>query len=192
MGVCISYTHPYPIKSLNHTLSFRKCNSYFGANMQVASTFWPDIKSQKLLEHRFRLIWTKSDARTQFRQAKTGQDQRGPDKEAQDSLLEEYGVFICWGEAWVLTGNGSCSSFELGNDKWLWPLVSEPSMRGSWVACHWKSELLAALLPCSTTMTYDSVSCLCSTASHGLLAFECLLAFRCANLSCKYFSYPLG
>ena len=49
------------------------------------------IKSQKLSEHRFRLRWTKSDARTQFRQAKTGQDHRGPDKEAQDSLLEEDG-----------------------------------------------------------------------------------------------------
>ena len=60
--------------------------------MQVASTLWPDIKSQKLSEHRFRLRWTKSDARTQFRQAKTGQDHRGLDKEAQDSLLDEAGV----------------------------------------------------------------------------------------------------
>ena len=59
--------------------------------MQVTSTLWPDIKSQKLSEHRFRLRWTKSDARTQFRQAKTGQTQHGPDKEAQDSLLEEVG-----------------------------------------------------------------------------------------------------
>ena len=57
--------------------------------MQVTSTLWPDIKSQKLSEHRFRLRWTKSDARTQFRQAKTGQDHSGPDKEAQDSLPEE-------------------------------------------------------------------------------------------------------
>ena len=59
--------------------------------MQVTSTLWPDIKSQKLSERRFRLRWTKSDARTQFRQAKTGQNQRGPDKEAHDSLLEEDG-----------------------------------------------------------------------------------------------------
>ena len=59
--------------------------------MQVASTLWPDIKSQKLLEHRFRLRWIKSNARTQFRQAKTIQDQHGPDKEAQDNLLEEDG-----------------------------------------------------------------------------------------------------
>ena len=59
--------------------------------MQVESTFWPDIKSQKLSEHRSRLRWTKSDARTQFRQAKIGQDQRGPDKEDQYSLLEEDG-----------------------------------------------------------------------------------------------------
>ena len=60
--------------------------------MQVTSTLWLDKKSQKILEHRFRLNWTKSDARTQFRQAKTGQDQRGPDKEAQDSLLDEARV----------------------------------------------------------------------------------------------------
>ena len=39
--------------------------------MQVASTLWPDIKSQKLSVRRFRLRWTKSDARTQFRQPKT-------------------------------------------------------------------------------------------------------------------------
>ena len=46
--------------------------------MQVASTLWHDIKSQKLSERRFRLRWTKSDARTQFkktRQAKTNVDQ---------------------------------------------------------------------------------------------------------------------
>ena len=46
--------------------------------MHVTSTLWPDIKSQKLSEHRFRLRWTKSDARTQFkktRQAKTNVDQ---------------------------------------------------------------------------------------------------------------------
>src|SRR6185312_15915138 len=92
MKVCISYTHPYSIKSLNHTLSFRKCKLCFRANMQVTSTLWPDIKSQKLSEHRFRLRWTKSDARTQFRQAKTGQDHRGLDKEAQDNLLDEAGV----------------------------------------------------------------------------------------------------
>ena len=74
MRVCISYTHLYPIKSLNHTLPFRICKLCFQANMQVTSK-----------------LWTKSDARTQFRQAKTGQDQCGPDKEAQDSLLEEDG-----------------------------------------------------------------------------------------------------
>ena len=92
MRVCISYTHPYSIKSPNHTLSFRICKLCFHANMQVTSTLWPDIKSQKLSEHRFRLRWTKSDARTQFRHAKTGQEHRGPDKEAQDSLLDEAGV----------------------------------------------------------------------------------------------------
>ena len=50
MRVCISYTHPYPIKSLNHTLPIRICKLCFQANMQVASTLWPDIKSKKLSE----------------------------------------------------------------------------------------------------------------------------------------------
>ena len=59
--------------------------------MQVTSTLWPHIKSQKLSEHQFRLRRTKSDATTQFRQAKTGQNQHGPDKKAKDSLLEEDG-----------------------------------------------------------------------------------------------------
>ena len=59
--------------------------------MQVTRKLWPDIKSQKLSEHRFRLRWTKSDARTQFKQVKTGQPQHGSDKEAQDSLPEEVG-----------------------------------------------------------------------------------------------------
>ena len=97
MRVCNSYTHPCSINFLNHTLPFRKCKLCFRANMQVTSTLWPDIKSQKLSEHRFRLGWTKSDARTQFGQAKTGQDHRGPDKEAQDSLLDEAGVgWLTW------------------------------------------------------------------------------------------------
>ena len=46
--VCISYTHFYPIKSVNHTSPSRKCKLCFWANMQVASTLWPDIKSQKI------------------------------------------------------------------------------------------------------------------------------------------------
>ena len=59
--------------------------------MQVASILWPDIKLQKLSEHRFRLRWTKSGSRAQLRQAKTDLDQHGSDKEAQDSLLDEVG-----------------------------------------------------------------------------------------------------
>ena len=51
MRVCISYTHLYSIKSLNHTLPSRKCKLCFWANMQVTSTLWPDIKSQKLLHY---------------------------------------------------------------------------------------------------------------------------------------------
>ena len=78
MRVCISYTHLYPIKSLNHTLPFRKCKLYFRANMQVASTLWPDIKSQKLLEHRFRLKWpsvAQEPSSDKSRQTKTNIDQ---------------------------------------------------------------------------------------------------------------------
>ena len=71
MRVCISYTHSYPIKSLNHTFPFRICKLCFQANMQVASTLWPDKKSQKLSEHRFRLKWTKCSPRTEARSLKT-------------------------------------------------------------------------------------------------------------------------
>ena len=59
--------------------------------MQVASTLWPNIKSQKILEHQFRLKWTKCSPRTQLKQVKTGRDQHGSDKEAHDSLLDEAG-----------------------------------------------------------------------------------------------------
>ena len=89
--VCISYTHLYSIKSINHTLPSRICKLCFWANMQVASTLWPNIKSQKISERRFRLNWTKCRPRTTPNPLKTGQDQRGPDKAAQDSPLEEVG-----------------------------------------------------------------------------------------------------
>ena len=59
--------------------------------MQVASTLWPDIKSQKISERRFGLKWTKCSPRTNPNEVKIGQPQRGLDKEAQDSLLEEDG-----------------------------------------------------------------------------------------------------
>ena len=60
--------------------------------MQVTSTLWPDIKLQKLSEHRFRLNWTKCSLRTTPNPLKTDQDQRGPDKAAQDSPPEEAGA----------------------------------------------------------------------------------------------------
>src|SRR6185437_128943 len=59
--------------------------------MQVASTLWPDIKSQKISERRFRLNCTKCSPRTTPNPLKTGQHQRGPDKAAQDSPPEEVG-----------------------------------------------------------------------------------------------------
>ena len=61
---------------------------------------------------------------------------------------------------------------ELSNDDQLWAFASGQLVDGSWVVCHGKSELLAALLPCSATMTYGNVSCLCSTASRGLVIFR--------------------
>ena len=59
--------------------------------MQVASTLWSGIKSKKILEHQFRIKWTKCSPRTEFRPLKTGQDQHGLVKAAQDSPPEEVG-----------------------------------------------------------------------------------------------------
>ena len=53
--------------------------------MQVASTLWPSRKTQKISEYRFRLKWTKCSPRTEAKQVRTGQPQRGSDKEAQTS-----------------------------------------------------------------------------------------------------------
>ena len=58
--------------------------------MQVTSTLWPDIKSQKLSEHRFRLRWTKSDARNlsnKSRQANPSVDQTKRPKTAHQKKL---------------------------------------------------------------------------------------------------------
>ena len=85
MRVCISYTHLYSIKSLNNTLPSRICKLCFLANMHVASTLWPSRKSQKISEYRFRLKWTKCSPRTEAKQVKIGQPQRGSNKEAQTS-----------------------------------------------------------------------------------------------------------
>ena len=57
--------------------------------MQVASTLWPDIKLQKISQHRFRLKQTKCSLRTQLKPLKTDWDQRGSDKATQDSPPEE-------------------------------------------------------------------------------------------------------
>jgi hypothetical protein len=64
------------------------------------------------------------------------------------------------GEVWVRDWKSELLLYELGNDDRLWPCALDLSLGGSWmVACHWKSELLVALLPCSVTMTHGSVSC---------------------------------
>ena len=60
--------------------------------MQVASTLWPDIKSQKISERRFRLIWTKCSSRTTPKSVKTRQAPTFRQEVAQDSPLEEDGA----------------------------------------------------------------------------------------------------
>ena len=60
--------------------------------MQVACTLWPDIKSQKLSEHRLRLKSTKCSPRTEARPLKTGHTPELRQEEAQDSLLDEAGA----------------------------------------------------------------------------------------------------
>ena len=91
MRVCISYTHLYPNKFLNHTLPSRICKTCFW-NMQVASTLWPDIKSQKISERRFRLKWTKCRPRTNPNEVNTGQPQHGSDKEARTACQKKLGA----------------------------------------------------------------------------------------------------
>ena len=59
--------------------------------MQVASTLWPDIKSQKISKRRFRLNWTKCSPRTTPKPVKTRQAPAFRQEEAQDSSLEEDG-----------------------------------------------------------------------------------------------------
>jgi hypothetical protein len=64
---------------------------------------------------------------------------------------------------------------ELGNDNRLGAFALGQLVDGSWVACHGKSELLAALLPYSATMIHGSVSCLHSAASRGLVSLADVL-----------------
>ena len=61
---------------------------------------------------------------------------------------------------------------ELSNDDQLWAFASGQLVDGSWVVCHGKSELLAALLPCSATISHGSVSCLCSAALCRLVSLS--------------------
>ena len=91
MRVCTSYTHPYPIKFLNHTLPFRICKLCFQANMQVTSTLWPDTKSQKISEYRFRLKWTKWSPRTKANPAGAGRASTLGQGETKTSPLQEVG-----------------------------------------------------------------------------------------------------
>ena len=127
----------YPTKFLNHTLPFRICKLCFQANMQVTSTLWPNIKSQKLSEHRFRLRWTKSDARTQFKQVQIGQPHRGSDKEAQDSPPEEVGAVGGLGRPTDLPGRPTwpegptASTSQVSPPHWMPMAILQASPHGS-------------------------------------------------------------
>jgi hypothetical protein len=70
---------------------------------------------------------------------------------------------------WVCDWKLELLLFELDNNDRLRPRALDLLVGGSWVACHRKSELLVALLPCLATMTHGSVSCLCSSALCGWL-----------------------
>ena len=59
--------------------------------MQVVSTLWPNRKTQKISEYRFKLNWTKCSPRTTPKHVKTRQTPAFRQKEAQDSPLEEDG-----------------------------------------------------------------------------------------------------
>jgi hypothetical protein len=76
---------------------------------------------------------------------------------------------------WVRDLKSELLLFELGNCDYLCPRASDPSVGGLWVACHQKSELLVAMLSCSAMMTHISVSCLCSTTSHGVVSHSGVL-----------------
>ena len=72
MRVCISYTHLYSNKLLNHTAPLENCKMCFWANMQVASTLWPNIKSQIKSESEFRLKWNKAAQDSPLAKARGG------------------------------------------------------------------------------------------------------------------------
>ena len=57
--------------------------------MQVASTLWPDKKSQKISERKFRLKWTKCSPRTEANLVKTSRASTFGQEEAQTSPAEE-------------------------------------------------------------------------------------------------------
>ena len=92
--------------------------------MHVASTLWPDIKSQKLSERRFRLIWTKCSPRTTPNPFKKGQHQHGPDKAAQDSLLDEARDGWSLGKADRPTRSAdlACGPHRLSQGMWHLPI----------------------------------------------------------------------
>ena len=119
MRVCISYTHFYPNKFLNHTLPSRICKTCFW-NMQVASTLWPDIKSQKISERSIRLKWIKCSPRTEANPIKTSRASNFGQEEAQTSPAE--GSWGWWaprgGRPTTLVGRRPSGPYRLKPSMW--------------------------------------------------------------------------
>ena len=60
--------------------------------MQVASTLWSDIKSQKISERRFRIKWIKCSPRANPNEVKTGQPQRGQTRRPRTACQKKLGA----------------------------------------------------------------------------------------------------
>ena len=60
--------------------------------MQVASTLWPDIKSQKISERRFRIKWTKCSPRTNQTQSRQGKPQHSDKRRPKTARWRKMGA----------------------------------------------------------------------------------------------------
>ena len=108
MRVCISYTHIYSNKSLSHTSPLEICKMCFWANMQVASSLWPDRKSQKILEHRFRLNSTKCSPRIEGNPLRTDHTSMFRQGKAQVSPAPAVGAMGAAGRPADHAGRPAC------------------------------------------------------------------------------------
>ena len=105
--------------------------------MQVASTLWPDIKSQKLLEHRFRLKWTKCSPRTEAQPLKTGSTPAFRQKETQDSPTQQLGAVGATG--WPADHTGRLTA--------QWPHRLQPATWRHPIGSLWRFQEVEAVAP---------------------------------------------